>query len=56
LLVEGALYELQADATYSLFEVKYDHKNDIKKGITKPSKQEPILVKLISKGHTNIVK
>jgi hypothetical protein len=29
LMIEGTLYELQADGTYSLFEVKYDNENDV---------------------------
>jgi hypothetical protein len=28
-MVEGVLYELQPDATYSLFEVKYDNEKDV---------------------------
>jgi hypothetical protein len=53
---EGTLYELQSDSTYSLFEVKYDNENDLKKGLTGPSQQNPISKKLISKGHTNMAK
>ena len=30
LMEGGILYELQKDATYSLFEVKYDNENDVK--------------------------
>ena len=52
---EGTLYELQSDSTYSLFEVKYDNENDVK-NVSRPSKQNPISKKLISKGQTNIVK
>jgi hypothetical protein len=52
---EGTLYELQSDSTYSLFEVKYDNENDVK-NVSLPSMQNPISKKLISKGHTNIVK
>ncbi len=37
LMVEGTLYELQSDDTYSLFKVKYNNENDIKKGLTGPS-------------------
>lgn len=37
LMKEGNLYELQEDGTYSLFEVKYDNENDVKKGLG-PSK------------------
>jgi hypothetical protein len=54
-MIEGTLYELQADGTYSLFEVKYDNENDAKKGLW-PSAQVPIFKNLISKGHRNIVK
>jgi hypothetical protein len=33
LRIEGNLYELQANATYSLFEVKYDNQSDVKEGL-----------------------
>lgn len=33
LMKEGNLYELQEDGTYSLFEVKYDNENDVKKDL-----------------------
>jgi hypothetical protein len=56
LLVEGILNELQPDDSYSLFKVKYDNENDFKNRINGPSKQEPILKELISKGHKNILK
>ena len=36
-MTKGRLYELQADSTYTLFDVKYDHENDIIKGLG-PSK------------------
>jgi hypothetical protein len=34
---EGALFELQPDNTYSMFDVMYDHENDVKKGLSGPS-------------------
>lgn len=45
---EGKLYEIQPDLTYSLFDVKYDFENDLKKGIKNPSDQVPIFKNLIS--------
>jgi hypothetical protein len=33
LMIGGTLYELQADGTYSHFEVKYDNENDVKKDL-----------------------
>ena len=40
-MAEGTLYELQQDSTYNKFEVKYDHENDLKNGISS-SLQVPI--------------
>ncbi len=44
---EGKLYEMQPDLTYSLFEVKYDFENDLKKG-NNADQQVPIVKNLIS--------
>ena len=32
-MIDGKLYELQSDGKYSLFQVQYDHKSDIKNKI-----------------------
>ena len=32
-MIDGKLYELQSDGKYSLFQVQYDHKSDIKNEI-----------------------
>ena len=33
-MIDGKLYELQSDGKYSLFQVQYDHKSDIKNQIS----------------------
>lgn len=48
---DGKLFELQPDGKYYLFQVEYDHKNDLKNEIW-PSKQVPVYKKIISIGHT----
>ncbi len=34
-MIDGKLYELQSDGKYSLFQVQYDHKSDIKNEINR---------------------